>query len=322
MTTLTTELKGASDLSGTIGTTLLRRHIGRWFTVLRESAGISQDAAARALQRGASTIWRIEAGDERIRFRDIDVEAMCNLYQVAPPTRKRLLALTKETREVRKRAWWHDYTASALPAWFGLYVSLEDSAAMIRQYEQEAVPGLLQTRAYAEAITRMPEGMISDEEIDRRVKVRLERQALLTAPRPPHLRVILNEAVLRRPVGGIEVMAEQLRRILEITERFSVSVRVLPYSIGAHSGMNSAFSILNFPNAPLSRDPVEPPLAYVDTLTGALYLNKADEIRSYEAVWADLERRALDEVASREMIRVALEALASGRTDRRRLAQE
>jgi len=315
-------MKGASDLSGSIGTTLLRRHIGRWLTVLRESAGISQDAAAQALQRGSSTIWRIEAGDSRIRFRDVDVDAMCTLYRVSPETRHRLLTMTRETREAPRRAWWHDYTESALPAWFGLYVSLEDSAAMIRQYEQEAVPGLLQTRAYAEAITRMPEGVISDEEIERRVSVRLERQALLSAPRPPHLRVILNEAVLRRPVGGVDVMVEQLQHMLDVTARFSVSVRVLPYSTGAHSGMNSAFSMLTFPNAPLSRDPVEPPIAYVDTLTGALYLNKPDEIRAYETVWADLDRRALDEASSREMIKEALEAFSSGRPGQRHVAQE
>jgi transcriptional regulator with XRE-family HTH domain len=315
-------MKGASDLSGSIGTTLLRRHIGRWFTVLRESAGISQDAAARALQRGSSTIWRIEAGDERIRFRDVDVDAMCTLYRVAPETRDRLLRLTKETREAPKRAWWHDYTESALPAWFGLYVSLEDSAAMIRQYEPESVPGLLQVRSYAEAVTRLPVGLLTEDQIAHRVRVRMERQALLTSPRPPHLQVMLNEAVLYRMVGGPEVMTEQLHHLLDVGERHSVSIRVVPYLAGAHGGMNSAFTILTFPNAPLSPDPVEPPLIYVDTLTGSLYLNKADEVRAYELVWKDLERRALDESASLGLIRQALEAIASGQPDRRDVAQE
>ncbi|MFV2022285.1 helix-turn-helix domain-containing protein [Micromonospora sp. LOL_023] len=315
-------MKGASDLSGSIGTTLLRRHIGRWFTVLRESAGISQDAAARELQRGSSTIWRIEAGDERIRFRDVDVHAMCTLYAVSPETRARLLNLTKETREAPKRAWWHDYTESALPAWFGLYVSLEDSAAMIRQYEPESVPGLLQVRSYAETVTRLPVGLLTEEQIAHRVRVRMERQALLTSPRPPHLRAMLNEAVLHRMVGGPEVMAQQLQHLLAITERHSVAVQVIPYSAGAHSGMNSAFSFLAFPNAPLSADPVEPPLVYVDTLTGALYLNKADEVRAYDLVWDDLENRALDESASRDVIREALEAITSGQPDRRDVAQE
>ncbi|MDG4765918.1 helix-turn-helix transcriptional regulator [Solwaraspora sp. WMMD406] len=307
--------EGGSYLSGSIGTTLLRRHIGRWLTVLRESAGISQDAAARALQRGSSTIWRIEAGDERVRFRDIDVTAMCDLYQVSPETRARLLDLTRETRDAPKKAWWHDYTSSALPAWFGLYVSLEDSADTIRQYESELVPGLLQTRRYAEAVNRVLLGYVTEEDIDRRVTVRMERQALLRAPRPPHLRVILNEAVLRRQVGGREAMAEQLRHLLDVIQRYSVSIRILPYSAGVHGGMTATFTILNFPNAPLSRDPVEPPLAYVDTLTGALYLNKADEIRAYEMVWSDMESRVLDEESSRHMISDALEALAGDQPD-------
>ncbi|MFV2012842.1 MULTISPECIES: helix-turn-helix domain-containing protein [unclassified Micromonospora] len=315
-------MKGASDLSGSIGTTLLRRHIGRWLTVLREAAGISQDAAAQALQRGSSTIWRIEAGDSRIRFRDVDVDAMCALYRVSPETRHRLLTMTRETRDAPRRAWWHDYTESALPAWFGLYVSLEDSAAMIRQYEPESVPGLLQVRAYAETVTRLPVGLLTEEQIAHRVKVRIERQALLASPRPPHLKVMLNEAVLRREVGGPEVMLAQLQHLLDVTERHSVSVQVIPYSVGAHAGMNSAFSFLTFPNAPLSPDPVEPPLVYVDTLTGSLYLNKADEVRAYDLVWKDLESRALDESTSRDLIRQMLEEFASGQLDRREVAEE
>ncbi|WBB99817.1 helix-turn-helix transcriptional regulator [Solwaraspora sp. WMMA2080] len=302
-------MKGASDLSGSIGTTLLRRHIGRWLTVLRESAGISQDAAAQALQRGSSTIWRIEAGDSRIRFRDVDVDAMCTLYRVSPETRHRLLTMTRETRDAPRRAWWHDYTESALPAWFGLYVSLEDSAAMIRQYESELIPGLLQTREYAEAVNRVLTGYVTEEDIERRVTVRMERQSLLRAPRPPHLRVILNEAVLRREVGGRQVMADQLRHLIDAIRQFSVSIRILPYSAGVHGAMTATFTLLNFPNAPLSPDPVEPPLAYVDTLTGALYLNKADELRAYEMVWNHLDSRALDEESSTQMISDALEAL-------------
>ncbi|MFY1699923.1 DUF5753 domain-containing protein [Solwaraspora sp. WMMA2101] len=221
------------------------------------------------------------------------------------------------TRDAPKRAWWHDYTESALPAWFGLYVSLEDSADTIRQYEPESVPGLLQVRSYAEAVTRLPVGLLTDEQVARRVKVRLERQGLLASPRPPHLRVMLNEAVLYRVVGGTDVMTEQLRHLIDVTDRHSVSIRVVPYTVGAHGGMNSAFSFLTFPNAPLSPDPVEPPLIYVDTLTGSLYLNKADEVRAYELVWKDLESRALDESASRDCIRHALEAIANGQPDRR-----
>lgn len=298
-------------MSDSIGTTLLRRHIGRWLVKLRVKAGYTQEAAADALQRGAATIWRMEAGDSRIRFRDIEVSAMCDLYRVDPATRERLLALTSDTRG-SKKAWWHDYTDSALPQWFGLYVSLEDSAAMIRKYEQESIPGLLQTQAYAEAITRHPREYIDEDGIAKRVGVRMERQSLLTGPRPPRLRFILNESVLHRAVGGRRAMAEQLRHLLDATERHGISVRVLPFESGAHGGMNSSFAILSFPTAPLDDEPMEPPLAYVDTLTGALYLSKPSEVRAYELAWDDLESQALDESTSRKLITSTLEALTRG----------
>jgi hypothetical protein len=298
-------------LSDSIGTTLLRRHIGRWLAKLRTQAGYTQEAAAAALQRGAATIWRMEAGDNRIRFRDIEVQAMCDLYRVDPGARARLLALTADTRGSRK-AWWHDYTDSALPPWFGLYVSLEDSAAMIRQYESELVPGLLQTRAYAEAITRHPAGFVEEDGILKRVDVRMERQGLLTGARPPRLRFILNEAVLRRIVGSRQIMIEQLRHLLDAVERHGISLRILPFDSGAHGCMTSSFAILSFPTAPLDQEPMEPPLAYVDTLTGALYLSKPDEVQAYELAWDDLEAQALDEPTSRKLITTALEALTSG----------
>jgi hypothetical protein len=139
----------------------------------------------------------------------------------------------------------------------------------------------------------------------------MERQSLLARPRAPHLIAVLNEAVLRRPVGGAAVMAEQLGHLLEISQQAGVRVRILPWSSGAHGGMGAAnsFTLLDFPDDPMSREPMEPPLVYVDTLTGAMYLNKADEVSAYRRVWADLEQRALDEAASRRMITEAMEGL-------------
>jgi transcriptional regulator with XRE-family HTH domain len=292
-----------------VGSALIRRHIGRRFVALRAQAGLTQEQAAIELQRARATLGRIEEGDERVRFRDVDVRAMLELYGASPEESKMLMALTAETRNGRKKSWWHDYTESALPTWFGLYVSLEDSARTISQYESELVPGLLQTRAYAEQINSMPPGYTEADEVQRRVNVRLERQSLLTRPRAPHLITILNEAVLRRPVGGAAVMAEQLGHLLEMSQQAGVRVRILPWSAGAHGGMGAAnsFTLLDFPDDPMSREPMEPPLVYVDTLTGAMYLNKADEVGAYRLVWADLEQRALDEAASRRMITEAME---------------
>jgi len=299
-------------MSDMVGSALLRRYIGRRFTALRNRAGLTQDQAADALQRGRATIGRIEDGDERVRFRDIDVKAMLELYQASQEDSELLLALTAETRNGRKKSWWHDYTDTALPDWFELYVLLEDNAQTIRDYEPELIPGLLQTRAYAEHVMSTPVGYLDEGEIQRRVTVRMERQSLLTRPRAPHLDVILNEAVLHRLVGGAEVMAEQLNHLLEVTQRANVSVRILPWSAGVHGGMAaSAFSMLDFPTDPHTGEQLEPPLAYVDTLTGAMYLNKPGEVSAYQLVWDDIGKRALDGASSREMITTALEGLTS-----------
>lgn len=295
-----------------IGTALIRRYIGRRFAALRTRADVTQEQAADALQRGRTTLGRIEDGDDRVRFRDVDVKAMCELYGASQRETELMLALTAETRNGRKKSWWHDYTETELPEWFGLYVALEDGAETIREYESELIPGLLQTRAYAEQINSMPPGYIDDEEIKRRVEVRLERQSLLTRPRAPHLKVILNEAVLRRPVGGAAVMAEQLAHLLEVTQRAGVSVRILPWSAGAHGGLGaSSFALLDFPKDPRTGELLEPPLAYVDTLTGAMYLHKPDEVSAYHLVWGDLESRALGDAESREMIIEAWKELSN-----------
>jgi DNA-binding XRE family transcriptional regulator len=290
-----------------VGSALIRRHIGRRLVALRARAGITQEQAAITLQRARATLGRIEDGDERVRFRDVDVKAMLELYQATPEESEWLMALTTETRNGPKKSWWHDYTESALPEWFGLYVSLEDSAQTIRQYQPELIPGLLQTPSYVEQISRMPPGYTAEEKVKRWVSLRLERQSLLTRPRAPHLAVILNEAVLHRPVGGEAVMAEQLQHLLEVTQRSSVSIRILPWSAGAHGGMAAAssFSLLDFPADPRTDEPLEPSLAYVETLTGSMYLNKPDEVSAYQLVWEDLQERAVDEAESKKMISAA-----------------
>lgn len=301
---------GVSDM---VGSALLRRHIARQLTALRAKAGFTQEEAARRLDRARATLGRIEDGDERVRFREVDVRAMLDLYNADPETRQMLLALTAETRNGNRKGWWHDYTETALPTWFGLYVSLEDSAQAIREYESELVPGLLQTRAYAEQVTRMPPDYVDEPEVERRVSVRLQRQSLLTRPNAPHLSVILNEAVLHRPVGSPQVMAEQLRHLADISQRAGVSVRILPWAAGVHGGMGaSTFILLDFPSDPRTGEPLEPTLVYAETLTGAMYLQKPDEVSAHRLVWADLEHRALDEPTSRKMITTAAKGLTGG----------
>ncbi|PZF95482.1 transcriptional regulator [Micromonospora endophytica] len=279
---------------------------------LRREAGMSQEKAAELLQRSPATIHRIENGDHRVRFRDIEVKAMCELYDTSPDDRAELLGLTAETRTRGASAWWHDYTNTRIPSWLGLYVQLESSAERIREYGPEAVPGLLQTREYAAEVTGLPHGLIDAQEVERQVDFRMERQRLLSNPRPPHLSVVLSEAVIRRVVGGPKVMVAQLQHLLDVTLSPSVQLRVLPLTAGAHAGMTSGFIALEFPHMPGTSEPLEPPLVYVDSLTGALYLDKATEVAVYNLAWDDVTSRALDEKSSRMLIIETMEAFTRG----------
>lgn len=296
-----------------VGSTLVRRHIGRRFAALRQQAGLTMDQAAKHLDRSRATLSRIEDGDEGVRFREIDVRQMLDLYAAPEAEREALLALTAQTRNARRKSWWHDYTATELPQWFGLYVSLEDSAETIRQYEPELVPGLLQTRAYADQVTRVLGSLLDEAEIARRVEVRMERQDLLHRPRAPRLEVVITDATLQRTIGAGDLAAEQLQHLLDVTHRSNVILQVLPASAGIHAGMASStgFSLLQFPTEPLSGEPLEPPLAYVESPTGAMYLTKPSEVAIYDLIWTDLTAKALDPEASRQAVTRMLEGLTS-----------
>jgi transcriptional regulator with XRE-family HTH domain len=294
----------------TVGTALIRRHIGRRLADLRDKARLTQEQAAQKLEKGRSTIIRIEDGADNVRLRDIDMRAMLDLYKAGDQERTVILALAAETRDGRTKSWWHDYTNTELPEWFGLFVVLEDSARTIREYESEIVPGLLQTREYAELLYRTPGGSATAEQISQRVQVRMERQSVLTRSDPPKYEVVLNEAVIRRPVGERELMVGQLTHLLDMGKRPNISIRILPWSAGMHGGMaaGNSFMLLDFPEDP-SGEPIEPSLAYVDTLTGAMYLNKPDEFAAYEDVWRDVKKKALSVADSKNLITSALEGL-------------
>jgi transcriptional regulator with XRE-family HTH domain len=288
---------------------VLRRYIGRRFERLRVRRGLSREQAADRLERSRVTIGRIEDGHESVRYRDIDVKAMLDIYQATPEERALMLALTAETRNGKRKGWWHDYTETALPEWFGLYVTLEDSAERISQYESELIPGLLQTPEYAAELVRIESGgTASESDTERRVRVRQERQGVLTRPRAPRLDVILNEAVIRRPFGGNAVMAAQLAHVMEVTQRANVTVRIVPFSVGGHAGAGAgAFAILDFPEDPRTGELLEPPLAYLDTMTAGMYLQKPEEVETYRRAWEDLRKKALDTEASKNLINKAME---------------
>ncbi|HEY0700324.1 MAG TPA: DUF5753 domain-containing protein [Micromonospora sp.] len=229
----------------------------------------------------------------------LDVKAMCELYNVSPEMAEAMCGLAVETRA---KGWWHAY-GDALPHWFELYVGLESAACRLRGYDESLIPGILQTREYAQALFRRRKAM-SDEARERTVQVRLQRQALLSRrlPKPPRLESVLSEAVLRRVVGSPTVMADQLTKLLEIAALPNACLRVLPLAAGPHPGaVAGTFMILDF--APVKgRASTEPSVVYSESLTGALYLDKPDELAAYQDVWDGLNALALSEGESRDMI--------------------
>jgi hypothetical protein len=210
-----------------------------------------------------------------------------------------LKALAKETKG---RGWWHAY-GDVIPDTFDLYIGLEEAVSELRWYEAELVPGLFQTAAYAHTLIRAGNPGVDDEEIERRVDVRMARQALLKRKTAaPTVAAVLDEAIVRRPVGGQQVMVEQLDRLVEIADLANVSIRVVPLSAGLHHGlMSGPFVILRFPTNGDGKD-TEPPIVYVDGFTGDLYLDRPNEIQRYDLAFTQIWDAALGEADSKELL--------------------
>ena len=289
------------------GSTVPRRQLGRYLRDLRNQAGLTVKDAARGLEWSETKMWRIETGQTSLR--SFDVEVMCRVYGVASDMTRALMGLAKETKA---RGWWQAY-GDAVPEWFDLYVGLEAAASKLSLYEQELVPGLFQTPEYARTLIHADHPEENDEEADRRVSLRMARQALVRRTiDPPALQVALNESVLKRPVGGPAIMAAQLRRLAVASELPNVSLRVVPFSAGFHPGiLSGSFNVLRFPLNGGGQES-EPPTVYADLYTGALYLDKPNEVDRYGEAFAGIWHHALDEPASRELIQQAAEALTNG----------
>jgi transcriptional regulator with XRE-family HTH domain len=252
------------------GPTVQRIVLGAQLRRLREGRDITTEQAAEAIRGSHSKISRMEHG--RVGFKDRDVADLLTLYGVTDPTvRDSLLSLA---REAGNPGWWHDY-GDLLPHWFEPYISLEAAASVIRNYEVQFVPGLLQTEGYAREVIRLGYQAISDQELNRRVELRMGRQRLLSRPSPPRLWAALDEAVLRRPIGGPGVMRGQVAHLIEMAENPAVTVQIVPFSVGGHSAAGGPFAILRFAEPELSD------VVYLEQLTSALYLEKAPEVDRY-----------------------------------------
>ncbi|MFE0877329.1 helix-turn-helix domain-containing protein [Streptomyces smyrnaeus] len=279
------------------GSTVPRRQLGRYLRDLRNQARLTVRAAAQELEWSEAKMWRIETGQTSLRSHD--AEAMCKVYGAPPDITEALMGLARETKS---RGWWHSY-GDVIPEGFDVYIGLEEAATSLDSYESELVPGLLQTEAYARAVVREHNPHNTDEEIEQRVQLRIERQSLLTrAAGPPTLRLVLNEAILHRTVSGPAVMAEQLRHLADVAEWHNVVIRVAPFSAGLHRGVLSGpFVILRFPVLGDGTD-TEPPTVYADGYTGSLYLDKPKEVEAFADAFDNIWKTALDEQASRRLI--------------------
>lgn len=289
------------------GSTVPRRQLGRYLRELRGSAGLTVRAAARELERSEPTLWRIESG--LVAVRALDVEQMCRLYGATEDMTKALMALARETKA---KGWWQRY-GDVVPEWFDLFVGLEAAANQMAEYEHSVVPGLFQSEGYARTVIAADHQGERDEEIARRVELRLGRQAILKRPiDPPAIRAVLGEPVLRSPVGGRTVMAGQLDHLAEVSQLPNVSLRVVPVSAGYHPGIvTPSFTILRFPVNGGGQES-EPPTIYQEMYTGALYLDKPTEVERFDAAFEAIWNTALDERSSRKLISKTAEDMRHG----------
>ncbi|MDT5032053.1 MAG: hypothetical protein QOC94_2224 [Actinoplanes sp.] len=272
--------------------TIRRRRLGTELRRLREEARVTIDVVADSLGCSPSKVSRIETGHTSATPRD--VQDMLDVYGIDGMASEELVQIA---REARQKGWWHPYSTVLV----GAYVGLEAAARSIRAYEQQVIPGLLQSAEYAAAMIRAARLSDTPLEIDRRVHVRMARQSLLTQDDPIDLWVVLDEAVLSRPVGGDEVMLDQLVRLVEAAKLPNVTLQILPFAAGAHAGMDGTFAILDFPEA------ADPDVVYAENATGGLFLEKADELDKYSSIFDTIRSTALTPEGSIAMIEMLVE---------------
>jgi DNA-binding XRE family transcriptional regulator len=252
------------------GPTVRRMLVGAQLRQFRTDLGLSRAEAAEAIRASEWKIHRLENG--QVGFKERDLIDLLTFYGVTDPDRvEELLAMAADANSP---GWWQRY-GDVLPQWFRTYVDLEAAATLIRTYEGQFVPGLLQTDDYMRALVHGAHLEETNEEVGRRVRLRMARQTLLTREQPPRLWAVVDEAALRRPVGGPEVMRAQLERLLEASKLPNVTLQVLGFGVGAHPAMGSSFSILRFPDQEL------PDVVYLEHLTNAVYLDKRHEVERY-----------------------------------------
>ena len=274
----------------TVSPTVRRRRLAAELRRLRALAEVTQQQAAAHLGCTQAKIGRFETAKRSPSVGD--VSALLDFYDVNGTERDQLINLA---RDARKRGWWHSYS-DVLPEWYETYVGLEAEASSIHTYESEAVPGLLQTREYAYAITRSTLVRADESEIDRRVELRIQRQQRIVGPNPMELWAVVGEAALHRCVGGNGVLRRQLEHVLKLVELPHVTLQVMPLAAGAHPAQAGPFVILRYANH------IDPDMVYLETHVGGLYLEREVELSNYVMMMDHLRAHARDPDGSVELI--------------------
>lgn len=263
----------------------------------REASGLSREEVARRLEWSASTVFRIETG--RSRPQPGNVRALLDLYGVTGSGRDGLIQLA---REARQPGWWHSFR-DVLPNPYEVYIGLEEGASSIRNFEPVAIPGLLQTADYARAMIRSGPRELDRDEVERLVEVRVARQEVLARDDRPRLWAVVDEAAVRRAVGGGDAMRGQLRHLIDSAEHGKTTVQVVPFTAGAHAGTTGPFVILDFP------EPTDPAVVYVETLAGDIYLEEHDDVSRYTLAFDRLLAAALHPDDSVHLIEQAISSM-------------
>jgi hypothetical protein len=269
-----------SEVQAGGGPTVRRMLVGAHLRRLRAEAGLSREQAGAAIRASEWKIHRLENG--QVGFKERDVVDLLGLYGVGDP--REVAAFLVLAREANAPGWWHHF-GDLLPPWFRAYVDLESAASLIRAYEGQFVPGLLQTEGYVWAVVGGAQ-LAGGPEAERRVALRLGRQGLLVGVGAPRLWAVVDEAALRRPVGGRGVMRGQLEWLAQACKWPNVTLQVLPLAAGAHPAMVGAFSVLRFADQEL------PDVVYVEHLTSALYLSKQEDVDQYMHVMESIAVRS------------------------------
>ncbi|MER6063566.1 MULTISPECIES: helix-turn-helix transcriptional regulator [unclassified Streptomyces] len=276
-------------MASNVNPTVRRRRLGQELRRLRELKGMTAEEVAERLLVSQSKISRLENGRRSISQRD--VRDLCGVYEVED---QRIVdSLMEMARDSRQQGWWH--TFGDIP--YSVYIGLETDAESLRVYEPQLVTGLLQTRAYAEALVQGALPETSTAEIEKRVQVRMRRQERITAEANPlRLWVVLDEAALKRVVGSRLVMREQLDHLIEMSQLPHVTVQVLPFEVGAHPGLNGQYAILEFADA------ADSSVVYLEGVTSDLYLEKAQDVQKYAVMYEHLRAQSLNVEQSRQFI--------------------